>query len=220
LATPHRALTGHTGEVSAVVAAELDGRPMAISGGRDGTVRVWDLATGTPVGDPLTGHTDWVTAVAAAELDGRPVAISGSGDQTVRLWDLARHRAMRHHLRRIQLRHAAPVLAAVLIQRRDRINLITGCTDGLSQAWDLAAWRVLSRTIVPGQSEVAAIGALAPDHVLYANDRTMSLYNGTGAAAPLLTIEVDSEILALSTHGNATVVAATRLGLVALEVPH
>ena len=62
---------------------------MVISGSSDRTVRVWDLATGTPVGDPFTGHTDAVTAVAAAELDGRPVVISGSNDRTVRVWDLA-----------------------------------------------------------------------------------------------------------------------------------
>ena len=61
-----------------MAAAELDGRPVAVSGSDDGTVRVWDLATGTPVGDPFTGHTGGVTAVAVAELDGRPVAISGS----------------------------------------------------------------------------------------------------------------------------------------------
>ena len=205
--------------MTAVAAAELDGRPVVISGSYDGTVRVWDLATGTPVGDPFTGHTGEVTAVAAAELDGRPVVISGSTDRTVRVWDLARQRAMRHHLRRVQLRHAAPVLAAVLIQRRDRVNLITGCSDSISQTWDLSAWRVLSRTIVPGQSGVAAIGALPPDHVLCANGSTMFLYEVTGAA-PLLAIELDSEILALSTHGTSTVVAATRLGLVALEVPH
>jgi WD40 repeat protein len=75
--------------VAAVAVVELDGRPVVISGSRDRTVRVWDLATGTPVGDPFTGHTGSVAAVAAAELDGRPVVISGSGDRTVRVWDLA-----------------------------------------------------------------------------------------------------------------------------------
>ena len=83
-----------------------------------------------------------------------------------------------------------------------------------------SAWWVLSRTIVPGQSAVAAISALAPDHVLCANGNTMFLYEVTNAAAPLLAIELDSEILALSTRGTSTVVAATRLGLVAIEVPH
>ena len=60
-----------------------------ISGSDDETVRVWDLATGTPVGAPLTGHGGLVHAVAVAELDGRPVVISGSSDGTVRVWDLA-----------------------------------------------------------------------------------------------------------------------------------
>ena len=77
------------GAVNAVAAAELDGRPVVISGSDDGTVRVWDLATGAPVGDPFTGHTGRVRSVAAAELDGRPVVISGSDDGTVRVWDLA-----------------------------------------------------------------------------------------------------------------------------------
>ena len=68
---------------------ELDGRPVVVTGGDDATVRVWDLATGDPVGDPLTGHTGAVLAVAVGELDGRPIVVTGSGDETVRVWDLA-----------------------------------------------------------------------------------------------------------------------------------
>ena len=41
-----------------------------VSGSDDRTVRVWDLATGNPVGDPLTGHTGGVTAVATASSTG------------------------------------------------------------------------------------------------------------------------------------------------------
>ena len=33
---------------------------MVVSGSRDATVRVWDLATGNPVGGPFTGHTGGV----------------------------------------------------------------------------------------------------------------------------------------------------------------
>ena len=67
---------------------ELHGRPIAISGGSDSTVRVCDLGTGDPVGEPFTGHTDAVGAVAVGELHGRPIAISGGFDSTVRVWDL------------------------------------------------------------------------------------------------------------------------------------
>jgi WD40 repeat protein len=66
-----------------------DGTPVIISGDGD-TVRVWRLADGTPVGEPLRGHDGAVLAVAAGALpDGTPVIISGSEDATVRVWRLA-----------------------------------------------------------------------------------------------------------------------------------
>jgi WD40 repeat protein len=72
------------------VGALPDGTPVIISGGGEGTVRVWRLADGTPVGEPLTGHDGGVFAVAVgALLDGTPVIISGAGDATVRVWRLA-----------------------------------------------------------------------------------------------------------------------------------
>ena len=62
---------------------------MIVSGGDDATVRVWDAATGTPVGAVLTGHTGPVWAVACARVDGRDVIVSGGDDGTVRVWDAA-----------------------------------------------------------------------------------------------------------------------------------
>ncbi len=64
-----------------------DGRLVAVTASPDGTVRVWDLTTGTPIGDTLTGHTSEVAAVATGVLpDGprsrsppAPIARSGSG---------------------------------------------------------------------------------------------------------------------------------------------
>jgi len=66
--------------------AQPDRTPVIISGGDDGTVRVWRLADGTPVGQPLTGHDDEVTAVAVGALpDGTPVIVS-SGLDAMRVW--------------------------------------------------------------------------------------------------------------------------------------
>ena len=60
-----------------------DGRQLA-SAGDDGTVRLWDPASGQPTAT-LQGHTDSVNGVAFSP-DGRQLA-SASGDHTVRLWD-------------------------------------------------------------------------------------------------------------------------------------
>ena len=93
-ATGHQIIPGHDGSVNAVAAGTLpDGTPVIISGGDDGAVRVWRMADGTPVGEPLADHlSHWgpVYAVAAGTLpDGTPVIISGGQDRTVKVWRMA-----------------------------------------------------------------------------------------------------------------------------------
>jgi len=56
-----------------------------VSGSRDSTIRVWDAATGLPLGEPFQGHTSSVWSVSFSP-DGTHI-VSGSWDSTVRVWD-------------------------------------------------------------------------------------------------------------------------------------
>jgi WD40 repeat protein len=100
------------------VAGGFDGRPVVISGSSDRTVRVGDLATGTPDGDPFTGHGGSVRSVAAGEVDGRPMVISGSSDETMQVWDLATGTPIGDPL----TGHDGPVIAVVSRTTQNQIT--------------------------------------------------------------------------------------------------
>ena len=178
-AAGHQVLTGHTvGGVWAVAVGELpDGTPVIISGGDDGLVRVWWLADGTPIGEPLRGHAGPVRAVAvAALLDGTPVIVSGGDDGTVRAWRLADGTPLWEPLRG----HAGPVRAVAVAALLDGTPvIISSGIDGLVRAWRLADGTPFQERpygdITP--VEAVAVGALP--------DATVVIVNGGAAAGTL-----------------------------------
>ncbi len=141
----YQVLTRHDGEVHAVAAGALpDGTPVIISGGEDGTVRVWRLADGTPVGEPLTGHDGDVYAVAAGALpDGTPVIISGSWD-TVRVWRLADGTPVGEPL----TEHTGPVWAVAAGALPDGTPVIVSASGGMDGYGTVRVWRLADGTPV------------------------------------------------------------------------
>jgi WD40 repeat protein len=124
--------------VTAVAVGALpDGTPVIVTGDDDGTARVWRLADGTPVGEPITGHGSGVTAVAVAALaDGTPVIVSsGGGDGTVRVWRLADGTPVGEPI----TGHRSGVTAVAVGALADGTPVIvTGGYDGTVRVWRLA----------------------------------------------------------------------------------
>lgn len=79
---PRRRLTGHGGFVQDVVISS-DGQ-FCLSGSWDGTLRLWDLNTGTTT-RRFVEHTKDVLSVAFS-VDNRQI-VSGSRDRSIKLWN-------------------------------------------------------------------------------------------------------------------------------------
>ena len=72
-----KTLSGHWWKVGAVAVLDAD---RIVSGSRDGTLKVWSLASGECL-QTLSGHSDYVAAVAVLDADH---IVSGSHDNTLK----------------------------------------------------------------------------------------------------------------------------------------
>lgn len=77
-------LRGHTAPVSALAFSPAQG--LLASGGQDGEVRLWEVDSGQPLGEPLSGHTAFVRALAFS-ADGQRLV--SAGDDALIAWEVA-----------------------------------------------------------------------------------------------------------------------------------
>ena len=82
-------LDGHSDEIRCVAVSPSPHEALLASAGRDGTIKLWDLAARKPIGE-LKGHSGIVQAVAFSPREPSVLA-SASQDGTVMVWkDIAR----------------------------------------------------------------------------------------------------------------------------------
>jgi WD40 repeat protein len=152
-----------------------DGSWLATNG-NDGTVRIWDTATGRERGT-LTGHRG-LTTVAIAP-DGSWLVTAGD-DGTARIWDPATWReraALAGHRRGVAAVAIAP----------DSSWLATLGTDGTARIWDAAG---RARAALTGHARRVAALAIAPDSSWLATsggDGMVRIWDAAGRARAALT---------------------------------
>ena len=163
----------HQGWVWAV-AFSPDGKTV-LTGSDDKTARLWDAATGQPIGQPMV-HQDWVNAVAFSP-DGKAV-LTGSSDKTARLWDAADGRPLGQ-----PMAHQDAVRAVAFSP--DGKTVLTGSCDKTARLWDAAAGQPLGQPMAH-QGRVWAV-AFSPDGktvLTGSGDNTARLWDAADRHAP------------------------------------
>jgi len=167
-------LYGHSEPVNSV-AFSPDGHTLA-SGSSDGTVRLWDVQTRQPLGEPLVGHSEPVNSMAFSP-NGKTL-VSGSGDltgrndNTVRLWDVKTRKQRGKPL----VGHSKYVYS-VAFSPNGRI-IASGSSDTV-RLWDVKTRKQRGKPLV-GHSSLVMSVAFSPDGLILAsgsNDNTVILWN-------------------------------------------
>jgi|GEM_PF-1844401 len=177
-----RRFTEHKDMVE-TVAVTPDGK-YVVSGSRDNTVRLWELATGQEV-RRFMGHADWVSSLAVTP-DGKYV-VSGSKDKTARVWDLATGQEVRRFTGHNNW-------VSSLAVTRDGRHVVSGSVDNTVRLWNLATGKEVRR--FTGHEGTVLSLALTPDgkYVVSGSwDHTVRLWElATGKEVRRFTGHVDA----------------------------
>jgi len=188
LGTPKRAISG--------VSCSPDGMTIASLAG-DGTLRVWDMASGQSRGAPIQLRTSTISSMAFAP-DGKTI-VSGAVDGTLHLWDPASGQERGASLQA----HVGSVTAVAF--GADASLVSTGADKSL-RVWDTDGWL---GNVTPPQGhagEVTSV-AMSPDGQTIVSggiDGTVRRWDAAGRArdAPLAGPKGRSTLAAFSPDGR------------------
>ena len=147
-----------------------DGNRIA-SGGSDKTVRLWDAATGQPVGQPM--RPDGAVLSVAFSPDGTRIA-SGGWDKTVRLWDAANGQPVGP-----PMRHDDTVTSVAFSP--DGTRIASGSNDKTIRVWDTGGQQPVGQPM--RHDDVVNSVAFSPNGDRIASgstDKTVRLWDAGG----------------------------------------
>ncbi len=135
-----------------------DGKTLAI-GSDDGTVRLWDVATGQQIASRASAATPAWSSSVAFSPDGKTLA-SGSADGTVRLWDVATGRQIGRPAHRPYRRRRASECR--WRSARTARPWPAAAADGTVRLWDAATHRQIGSPLTGHAGAINSV-AFSPD---------------------------------------------------------
>ena len=146
-------LTGHKKAIFGVpaIAISPDGQTL-MSGGRDNTIKTWNLRTGKLLRS-LDAHSDGVTSIAISP-DGKLIVSGGITIPTMKVWDLRTQLMLN-----VENEHTQPVETVAISS--DGKLIASGSDDRTIKLWDLHTLKLLD-TIAAHSGFVSKV-AISPD---------------------------------------------------------
>ncbi|NJO79583.1 MAG: WD40 repeat domain-containing protein [Cyanobacteria bacterium RM1_2_2] len=141
-------------------------RSTIVSGGEDGTVRLWTLA-GQPIGEPMLANNDQIRSVAVSP--DQQTIVSGSEDGSIRLWSLRDDNIIRI----LSFQDALPQtlkspIGKTALSRDGRMAAI-GDADGMVYLWDTQG-KLIGQPFRVSEQEVSILHFSETGNELIAGD--------------------------------------------------
>ena len=148
-----------------------DGKRL-LSGSMDGTLQLWDVQTGQPVGQPFKGHEGEVMSVVFSS-DGKRL-VSGGGDGTVRLWDAQTRQPIGEPFNG----HKGGVESVAFSS--DGKRLVSGGGDGTVRLWDAQTRQPIGQPLNDHKGGVKSVAFNSDGKRFLSLDgsRTLRLWDG------------------------------------------
>jgi WD40 repeat protein len=183
------------------VALNADGSMLA-TGGEDGSVRLWDVASRQQRGSPLTGHTARVMDIAFSP-DGRSLA-TASSDKTVRVWNISSGQSV------VLTGHTGAVWAVAFSPNGG--SVATASSDGTVRLWN-ASSGAQSGAAFTGHTNWVVDVEFSPDGRMLASasyDHSVRLWNISGSQVGALTGHTDKVYQVAFSPDGATVASVSQ----------
>jgi WD40 repeat protein len=160
--------------VNAVACVRVGGIPVAVTGGDDYDLRLWNAATGELLAS-MAGHSEGIRAIACGHMSGSAVAISVALGDRAWIWDLDN----RERIAPLS-KESRWETNVVVVDVDDRLLAVTAGSRGMLRLWDLATESLVG-TISADRHDVSALAACqlpgGPAIASLGHDHVVSLWD-------------------------------------------